>query len=419
MVSAWATETFKALKYRDYRVLWTGTLFSFLAFMMSSVVQSVVAFDLTGKNGAVGFVSLGMGIATVLVSPFGGVVADRFSKRKLLFFGQTIIGLSFAVVGILILTGQITILLLAASTLVLGLVFSFIGPARQAWVGELVPPDDLPNGIALQQMGMTATRILGPFLAAGLIALPFIGAGGTYLFMGGLFGFVVFTLWLLPASKAAVPTHRSFMQEMGMGVSHMLERPRLMLLSLSFIGVVIAGFSYMVILPGLLENELGREPKDMALLVGVSAISGFAVTLMLAGQAGSGRAWPLMLGGGIALGVSLWLLALSPSFIAAMGAMFAVGVGASAFQLLSNALVMQEADQAYYGRVMSVTMLAWGANSLVAYPFGLLADGIGERQTLMVMGSGVVAVTMATWVTVLGIGRREAAAPVASVAGGD
>jgi MFS family permease len=419
MVSAWARETFKALQYRDYRVLWTGTLFSFLAFMMSSVVQSVVAFDLTGKNGAVGFVSLGMGIATILVSPFGGVVADRFSKRKLLFFGQTTIGLSFAVVGVLILTDQITILLLAASTLVLGLVFSFIGPARQAWVGELVPPDDLPNGIALQQMGMTATRILGPFLAAGLIALPFVGSGGTYLFMGGLFGFVVFTLWLLPASKPVAPTHRSFLQDMAMGVNHMRERPRLMLLSLSFIGVVIAGFSYMVILPGLLENELGREPEDMALLVGVSAISGFAVTLLLAGQAGSRRAWPLMLGGGIVLGVSLWLLALSPSFIAAMGAMFAVGAGASAFQLISNALVMQEADQAYYGRVMSVTMLAWGANSLVAYPFGLLADGVGERETLMVMGSGVVAVTAAAWATVLGIGRREEEAPVASAAGGD
>ncbi|MCZ7576766.1 MAG: MFS transporter [Dehalococcoidia bacterium] len=114
-----------------------------------------------------GFVSLGMGIATILVSPFGGVVADRFSKRRMLFFGQTIIGLNFALVGLLILTDRITILALAGSTLVLGTVFSFIGPARQAWVGELVPQHDLPNGIALQQVGMTATRIFGPFIAGG------------------------------------------------------------------------------------------------------------------------------------------------------------------------------------------------------------------------------------------------------------
>jgi MFS family permease len=421
MISAWAHNTFKALKYREYRILWIGTCFSFLAFMMSSVVQSVVAFDLTGKNGAVGFVSLGMGIATVLVSPFGGVVADRFSKRRMLFFGQTIIGLNFGLVGVLILTDRITILALAGSTLVLGTVFSFIGPARQAWVGELVPQDDLPNGIALQQVGMTATRIFGPFIAGGLIALSFVGTGGTYLFMGGLFAIVVFTLTLLPSSRPVARGKRSFFADMALGVTHMRERPRLMLLALSFIGVIMAGFSYFVILPGLLENELGRRTEDMAFLLGISAISGFAVTIFLAGFAGSKHAWTLMMSGGVVLGASIWLLAVAPSFTAALGAMFLVGAGSSAFQLINNALVMKEADPAYHGRVMSVTMLAWGANSLVAYPFGTLADRIGERETLLVMGSGVILVTLTTWMFALALGRREAGAPVrvATVAGGE
>jgi MFS family permease len=421
VISAWAHNTFKALRYREYRVLWIGTCFSFLAFMMSSVVQSVVAFDLTGKNGAVGFVSLGMGIATILVSPFGGVVADRFSKRRMLFFGQTIIGLNFALVGVLILTGHITILALAGSTLVLGTVFSFIGPARQAWVGELVPQEDLPNGIALQQVGMTATRIFGPFIAGGLIALSFVGTGGTYLFMGGLFAIVVFTLTLLPPSRPVSRGNRSFMADMGMGLSHMRERPRLMLLALSFIGVIMGGFSYFVILPGLLENELGRPTEDMAFLLGISAISGFAVTIFLAGLAGSKHAWTLMMGGGVLLGAAIWLLAAAPSFATALGAMFLVGMGSSAFQLINNALVMKEADPAYHGRVMSVTMLAWGMNSLVAYPFGMLADRIGERETLMVMGSVVVAVTLVTWLFALSLGRKEAREPVrvATVAGAE
>jgi MFS family permease len=421
MISAWAHNTFKALKYREYRILWIGTCFSFLAFMMSSVVQAVVAFDLTGKNGAVGFVSLGMGIATILVSPFGGVVADRFSKRRMLFFGQTIIGLNFAIVGVLILTDRITILALAGSTLVLGLVFSFIGPARQAWVGELVPRHDLPNGIALQQGGMTATRIFGPFIAGGLIALSFVGTGGTYLFMGGLFAIVVFTLTLLPSSKPVARGNRSFFADMGLGVTHIRERPRLMLLALSFIGVIMAGFSYFVVLPGFLENQLGRKTEDMAFLLGISAISGFAVTIFLAGFAGSKHAWTLMMSGGVVLGASIWLLAISPTFAAALGAMFLVGAGSSAFQLINNALVMKEADPAYHGRVMSVTMLAWGANSLVAYPFGTLADRIGERETLLVMGSGVVVVTLTTWVFALALGRREASEPVqvATVAGAE
>src|SRR5688572_26697222 len=107
MISAWASRTFLALRNPQYRILWAGTTLSFLAFMMSSIVQSVVAFDLTGKNGAVGFVALGMGVATIVVAPFGGVVADRVSKRKMLLIGQCVIGVNFLAVGVLIVTDQI------------------------------------------------------------------------------------------------------------------------------------------------------------------------------------------------------------------------------------------------------------------------------------------------------------------------
>ncbi len=401
MVGEWFARTFKALRHREYRILWIGTSLAFLAFMMSSVVQAVVAFDLTGRNGAVGFVSLGMGLATILVSPFGGVVADRFPKRRMLFVGQTIIGLNFAAVGVLILLDLITIPLLALSTLVMGTVFSFIGPARQAWIGELLPQHDLPNGIALQQVGMTLTRVIGPFIAAALIGLSFVGTGGTYLFMAGLFVFVVLTLAMLPPSRAVARGGRSFREDMALGVRHIRERPRLMLAVVTFIGVIMAGFSYFVVLPGFLENELGRSSKDMALLMALGAASGFVVSLAVAGAAGSGRAWMLMVGGGVVLGLSLLLLAAAPGFGVAMLAMLAVGAGTGAFQVLNNAIVMREADPAYHGRVMSLTMMAWGVNGLVAYPFGALADRIGERETLGVMALGVLAIVAGAWLASL------------------
>lgn len=408
MVGAWFARTFKALEYREYRILWIGTSLAFLAFMMSSVVQAVVAFDLTGRNGAVGFVSLGMGLATILVSPFGGVVADRFPKRRMLFVGQTVIGLNFAAVGLLILFDLITIPLLALSTLVMGTVFSFIGPARQAWIGELLPQHDLPNGIALQQVGMTLTRVIGPFIAAALIGISFVGTGGTYLFMAGLFVFVVLTLAMLPPSRAVARGGRSFRDDMALGVRHIRERPRLMLAVVTFIGVIMAGFSYFVVLPGFLENELGRSSKDMALLMALGAASGFVVSLAVAGAAGSGRAWILMVGGGMVLGLSLLMLATAPSFGVAMLAMLAVGAGTGAFQVLNNAIVMREADPAYHGRVMSLTMMAWGVNGLVAYPFGALADRIGERETLGVMAAGVLVIVAGAWLAALPL-RRPAA----------
>jgi MFS family permease len=405
MIDAWFARTFKSLEYREYRVLWIGTSLAFLAFMMSAVVQAVVAFELTGRNGAVGFVSLGMGIATILVSPFGGVVADRFPKRRLLFVGQTLIGLNFAVVGFLIIFDMITIPLLALSTLVMGAVFSFIGPARQAWIGELLPSKDLPNGIALQQVGMTLTRVIGPFMAAALIGISVIGTGGTYLFMAGLFVFVVAMLAMLPPSRAVARDGRSFREDMALGVRHIRERPRLMLAVVSFIGVIMAGFSYFVVLPGFLENQLGRSSADMALLMAVGAASGFVVSIALAGAAGSRRAWSLMVGGGMVLGFSLAMLAVAPSFTTALVAMLIIGAGTGAFQVLNNAIVMREADPAYHGRVMSLTMMAWGVNGLVAYPFGLLADRIGERETLGVMAGGVLLIVVAAWAAALPLRR--------------
>ncbi|PFG75378.1 MFS transporter [Tepidiforma thermophila] len=419
MISAWAARTFKALEYRHYRVLWIGTSLAFLAFMMSSVVQAVVAFELTGRNGAVGFVSLGMGLATILVSPFGGVTADRLPKRRLLFIGQSIIGLNFAAVGLLIVFDLITIPLLALSTLVMGAVFSFIGPARQAWIGELLPAHDLPNGIALQQVGMTLTRVIGPFVAAGLISVSFIGTGGTYLFMAGLFVFVVLTLSMLPPSQAVARGGRSFRDDMALGVRHIRARPRLMLAVVTFIGVIMAGFSYFVVLPGFLENELGRSSKDMALLMAAGAASGFVVSVGVAGAAGSRHAWSLMAAGGVVLGLSLVLLASAPNFGVALLAMLAIGAGTGAFQVLNNAIVMREAEPAYHGRVMSLTMLAWGVNGLVAYPFGALADWIGERETLGVMAAGVLVIVAGAWFASLPLRGAAAEGALPRPLGGD
>jgi MFS family permease len=408
MIENWARTTFKSLENRNYRILWIGTSLSFLAFMMSSIVQSVVAFNLTGRNGAVGAVALGMGVATIFISPFGGVIADRVSKRRLLLVGQVIIGLNFAVVGILILTDQITLAWLIASTFVLGAVFAFIGPARQAWMGELLPGSALPNAIALQQIAMTATRIVGPFLAGGLIALAFVGTGGTYLFMAGLFAIVVLTLGKLPQTQSRPKgTGPSVMGDFKLGIGHLKERPPLLLLVLSFIGITMTGFSYFVVLPGYLENEIGRDSRDISLMFGMGAVAGLIVTLGLAGAAGTRYAWQVMVVGGVVLGIALLFTAVSQNFGQALITMLFVGAGSSVFQLINNSLVMQNSDPAFYGRVMSITMLAWGLNSLAGFPLGLLADRIGERESLFIMGLLVLVVTGITALLRFGFIRGE------------
>jgi MFS family permease len=405
MLSNWSSATFRALRNRHFRVLWIGTAFSFLAFNMSWIVQSVVAFDITGKNTSVGVVFTGMGIATLFVAPFGGVIADRVSKRRLLLLGQSAMGITFFVVGVLVLTDRITILWLFLSTLLMGLVFSFIAPARQAWVGEILPKEEIPNGVAVTQVGMAATRVIGPALAAIFLALAFVGAGGTYLLMGVFLAIVVATLALLPPTRSIPADDRSpVLDDLQDGFRHIVGRPRLRLLVLSFIGITVTAFSSQVVFPGLLENELGVDPEQgIGPLYVVAAIAGLIATLLLAAAASGSHAWRLMLISGMALGVGTAATAFVPSYLALVILMIPVGAAMSAFQLLNNALVMRESEPAFYGRVMSLTMIAWGLNSLAGLPFGILADSAGERASLVIMG--VLA-------TIVAVGAMLAFAPL-------
>ena len=413
MLARWYSTTFEALGIRDYRVLWWGSTLATLAFMMTRTVQSVVAFDLGGDSTTVGIVALGSGVSMILLGPIGGVLADRLSKRLVLLVGQSLVGACFAAIGVLILVDVITIWMLVVLSFVMGFSFAFIGPTRQAYVGEVVSRDLLPNAVALSQLSMGFSRVVSPMLAGGLIALSFSGTGGTYLVMGGILFAVVATIWMLPSSTPA-SSGRSLTGDFRAGVDHVRERPRLLLLVLSFILVVIIGMPYVTVLPALLENELDRPTSTIGLLFTIEAVGGLLTGLLVAGSVRGEHARQVMLALGVLFGVALVGLALAPTFALAMGAIFFMGVGLTGFQLTNNALLMMEADLEYFGRVMSLVMLAWGGQGLTALPIGILADSIGERWVLAILGGLIIVVVLLVGFAFAAVGPtvpRPAATP--------
>src|SRR5215217_5919567 len=166
---SWMTGSFAALGLTTYRRFWLGSITATSAFMMSFMLVPSVAFEITGSNAAAGLAQMGSGIGMVAVSPIGGVVADRMRKKPLVFAGQAIPALVIAGTGVLILADLITVPMLTAATLIMGLGFAFMGPARQAWVGELVPRDMFPNAIALQQIAQNVSQVVAPLLIALLV----------------------------------------------------------------------------------------------------------------------------------------------------------------------------------------------------------------------------------------------------------
>lgn len=383
------------LRHAQFRWLFVGTTLAMLAFGMMQVAQGVVAFELTGRNRAVGVVYLGQGLAMLLLSPLGGTLSDRLCKKRLLTGSQLVIGATFALIAALIAAQRITLGVLAAATLVLGCMYAVMGPARQAWVGDLLTGSELARGVALQQLTMNATRIVGPLVAGALLAYEPVGAAGTYAVMAALFVAVVVVLaQMAPPPRRARTRRTSVKTDLGAGFAYLWRTPDVRLLALVFVGVVLCGFSYQAILPGYLEHALGRPANQLGLLFGASAAGGIVVSLVL-------TAWRVrnaaltMLGCGAMLAVSLTLLAVTPTLAAALVVSALLGASSSGFQMLNNVALMERTEPSYLGRVMAVSMVAFGVNSLAAYPIGAMADRIGERTTLVGLALACIAVIAA------------------------
>ncbi len=384
--------TFSSLAIREYRSLWSGSVLATTAFMMSFMLVPSVAFEITGSNAAAGLAQMGSGIAMFAVSPIGGVIADRMRKKPIVLVGQAIPALVILGTGLLILNDSITVPLLTVATLIMGLGFAFMGPARQAWVGELVPRESLPNAVALQSIAQNVAQVAAPMFIAVLVGTR-LGIGGTYLFMASLFFIVLPLTSSLPNTPPAEKELRPLRTELADGISYVLRDTRLRTLWLGFIGLVVCGFAFQTLLPGLLNEELGRPATDVGLIFLAFAVAGLLVSMPLAGLVNTRWAWPAMLTMGCVMAAGFLLVSVAPSYLLLIVAGIPLGVGRSGFMLLDNALLMSNSNPSYYGRVMSLAMMGFGSQALLAPLWGLLADAIGVRETMTVVGIAAAVVT--------------------------
>ena len=379
----WVASTFDALQFPVYRVLWLGSVLAFLAFNMASTAQSVVAFDLTGSNRAVGSVMFGQGLAMCLLNPFGGAVADRFSKRFLILLSQFVIGGVMLATAVLIAIDAITILILAAFAFTCGMMFSFLGPTRTALLGEVVPPSRIGNGMALLQVGNNFARISGPFLAGSLLAWSLVGATGTYVVVAGAFIFVLVTLSRIPETpRDRSRQTKSVLSDVAVGFRYIKSRPRLLHTVLNFHVVMILAMGNFVLMPAFAKEVLDAGTEGLGVLLGVAAAGGFVMSLLVASLADSRRAPLLLTLSALMAGLGLVFTALAPTFLIAVATMaFATG-GTSAFQTLNNSIALRLTEQEYHGRVMGLVFAAWGLINLSSLPIGYIADLVGEREVL-------------------------------------
>lgn len=376
---------FDALREPDYKWLWWGGVFVFLASQAQQVARGWLAYELTGNNRGLGGVIFGFGVSSLIAVPVSGVVADRFSKRKILVLSQSAMALAAFGIAIAIATDTVAYWMLIAASIVQGTGMSFLGPARLAMTADLIDRRLLTNAIFLSNASIQATRVVGPVVAGVLIAVEPVGTGGVYFIGTALATLSVLTVARLPAIEPRPHSGRSGFGDLADGVAYVRRNKQLQRLLVIGVLVVMVGFPHITLLPGLVEDDFQLDAWAFGALTASAAIGAVTASLALA-NVHVRRLGPLQFRAGTLFALALAIFAAIPVYWPAAAVMVFVGAASSAFQAMNNSQVLTIADVEYHGRVQSLMMLAFTGFGLAALPVGLLADAYGIREVMVAEG---------------------------------
>ena len=382
--------TFLALENRNFRWMWLAGLVSSASFQMGMLARGWLVYNLTGSALALGWVSSGWGISILLLSLFGGVVADRVRKRDVLVASQVVMGVITLVLGILIKTDLIQIWHLFAGSFAAGIVFAFQMPANDSFVAEIVDQDTLLNASSLSSVAMSLMGIVVAPVAG--ILMEGTGAAGVYFLQVPLYALIVFFLLHLPLTPPSEGKRDSVIRELVDGLRYIRARAMVLILMVISLTRVLLAMPYQTFLPVFAEDVFSVGASGLGLLqaaVGAGALVG---SLGIASLGDFPRKGQLLLTAGLALGGGLLVFAYAPSFYLALVALALVGAAGNICMVTNFTLLQTNISDEVRGRVLSVAMWLWGFSPLGTIPSGALADRWGAPLVVALQGGLLVVV---------------------------
>lgn len=395
---------FRALENRNYRLWAGGALVSNIGTWMQRIAQDwLVLTVLTDNSGtAVGITTGLQFLPMLLLGPYAGVLADRYRKRVILVWAQSAMGLIGLLVGILVLTGTAQLWQAYLAALCLGLASAIDGPARQAFVSELVGQKHVANAVALNSASFNTARLTGPAVAGLLIS--WIGTGPVFLLNAASFAAVLLSLWRIRTSELApsTPAVRG-KHQVAEGLRYVRQRPDLVLI-LVMVGILGAfGMNFPIINALMSTAEFGMGAGEFGLLGSVMAIGTLAGALLAARR--SGPRIRFMLGGALALGLFTLIASVSPSFWLYAAVLIPVGLAAITFLNSCNTSIQLSVDPQFRGRVLALYLaVLQGGTALGAPLMGWIGTEFGARWSV---AAGGTVVLLTGLISVIVVSRRS------------
>jgi MFS family permease len=400
-------ETFAALKHYNYRLWFAGQVVSLVGTWMQSTAQGYLIYQITHSPAYLGLVGFVGGAPAILFTLFGGVIADRLPRRRLLVITQTVMMILAFILAALTFTNTVRPWHIIVLAFLLGVANAFDAPARTSFVLELVNRETMTNAIALNSTMFNLGAVVGPSIAG--LTYAAIGPAWCFTLNGLSFIAVITALLLMRIKLEPQPARRAAaLADLGEGIRYVL-RNRMILSLIGSVGIVsILGIGMMNLLPAWANDVMHGDVRTNGWLVSARGFGSLVSALMLAywgTRKLRGRLWTC---GAFAMPVMLFIFAWIRWLPLSLVTLIGVGWGFMMVLNNSQAIVQSLVPDILRGRVMGVyTLVFFGSMPIGSLLAGSVAEWIGEPITVMLGAALLLALVIAAWVFLPDIRRQE------------
>jgi predicted MFS family arabinose efflux permease len=390
-------DTFAAMRHTNYRIYSGGQFVSSIGGWMQNTAQGYLIYQLTQSTAYLGYVSFAWGIPIWLFSLYGGVVADRVSRRTMLIVTNSVLMSLSLVISLLIFTQVIQPWHILVTAFISGVANAFDGPSRNGFVVELVGREDLSNAIALNATIFHLATVMGP--AVGGVAYAILGPGWCFAANATAFMAMIFALWRIQVPMHALRIRAaSAMTELREGIQYALGNPAIRVLLINLAVYAFFGFSLMTLIPAWAVDVLGGDVRFNGLLLSARGVGSLIGALMLASYGRRGVR-------GRFLNLATFILPVATIVFAQLRwipmtlvlAAF-MGWGMLIWGNVTNAMMQTETPDELRGRVMGLFVLVlFGGQPLGALVVGNMADHLGAPLSATIFSVVILAAAVITW----------------------
>lgn len=382
------SRTFSSLKIRNYRLYFIGQAISLSGTWMQTIGQSWLVLKITGSGTALGLVTALQFLPLLFLAPLGGVMADRFSKRKLLFITQSVSGLLALILGLLVAFDLVQLWMIYMLALALGLVNAVDNPARQTFIIEMVGKDELVNAVSLNSAQVNLSRVIGPAIGGVLIAT--MGLASCFIINAVSFAAVLIALYMMKPEHLHKARQAEYVKgQLKEGLTYVMSTPVLRDALLMMVIIGTLSYEFIVSLPLLAQFTFHGDAGIYAALTAAMGMGSVAGGLISANRRDISA--HLLVSAAFLFGFTMLLTAIAPTFTLAMIALVFVGIFSINFLSLCNTILQMESAPEMRGRVMALWTVAFLGTTPIGGPIiGWIGQHAGPRWSIAAGGCAAI-----------------------------